>query len=233
MCIHGQKAISRKSASNLSEGGAHKKSIHSHVLPAILLPSFGGIRVPCHPPLDLMEDIGAPQRVEHSFGSSPHWHQREREQEMEDETAMMEDFAMENFRLPQALTRSPPPQMKFETRVDSDSWRRRRGRSRRRLFPMQFRSLCGRDKQFPPTFPLLILGTFAISAVGFGEIQSATERESREQVLSFPIILSLSLFSVIFLSCRFPLPTDFSKENTSRSVVSVADRQTQNAQDNN
>ena len=63
---------------------------------------------------------------------------------------------------------------------------------------MQFRSLCGRDKQFPPTFPLLILGTFAISAVGFGEIQSATERESREQVLSFPIILSLSLF------CYFP-----------------------------
>ena len=49
-----------------------------------------------------MEDIGAPQRVEHSFGSSPHWHQRE--EEMEDETAMMEDFAMENFRLPQ-----PPP----------------------------------------------------------------------------------------------------------------------------
>ena len=53
-----------------------------------------------------MEDIGAPQRVEHSFGSSPHWHQRGREgrepneREMEDETAMMEDFAMENFRLP-------------------------------------------------------------------------------------------------------------------------------------
>ena len=78
MCIHGQKAISRKSAANLSEGGAHKKSIHSHVLPALPPAFVRSEEFECHPPSDLMEDIGAPQRVEHSFGSSPHWHQRER-----------------------------------------------------------------------------------------------------------------------------------------------------------
>ena len=109
MCIHGQKAISRKSEPNLSEGRRARWRaqkillIHSHVLPAIVPPPPSE-EFECHPPVDLMEDIGAPQRVEHSFGSSPHWHQREREreEEMEDETAMMEDFAMENFRLPQS-----------------------------------------------------------------------------------------------------------------------------------
>ena len=81
MCIHGQKAISRKSEPNLSEGrrgGEHKKFCsftHMCCRPAVVPPPSEEFE--CHPPVDLMEDIGAPQRVEHSFGSSPHWHQRE------------------------------------------------------------------------------------------------------------------------------------------------------------
>ena len=69
---------------------------------------------------------------------------------------------------------------------------------------MQFRPLCGRDKQFPPTFPLFILGTFAISAVGFGEIQRAGESRENKCFLS-PITFSLlSLALSLSLLCYFP-----------------------------
>ena len=222
VCIHGQKAISRKSAANLSEGGAARtRNLFIHMCCPPRSPAFiRSEEFECHPPSDLMEDIGAPQRVEHSFGSSPHWHQREREQEMEDETAMIEDFTMENFRLPpppqpQQPPRSPPPQMKFETRVDSDSWRELEGQQEEEIV-FNAIPLCGRDKQFPQLSP------FSFSARSqFRPLVSERyrERESRESRTSafFPPSPPLPLSSVIFLSCRFSLPTDFSKENTSRS----------------